>query len=83
VSWKFKHPTSTSCASCHSAPRGHYGTACSSCHTPSASWGSATFNHPRVPGGEHTYRSFACANCHPSGYSSYSCLKCHDSNNPD
>jgi nitrate/TMAO reductase-like tetraheme cytochrome c subunit len=83
ASWKFSHPTSTNCASCHRAPGNHYGTTCSSCHTVGKSWGSATFSHPRVPGGEHNSRSFSCAKCHPSGYSSYSCLQCHDSNNPD
>lgn len=81
--WAFKHPSSSSCSSCHSAPSRHYGGSCGSCHSPSKSWRSATFSHPRVPGGEHTSKSFACANCHPSGYGSYSCLKCHDSNSGD
>lgn len=83
VSWRFTHPTSTSCASCHKAPTNHYGTSCVSCHTPSRAWSSATFSHPRVPGGEHSYKSFSCVSCHPGGYSSYSCTKCHSSNNPD
>ena len=83
ASWAFYHPTSTSCASCHAAPANHYGTACSSCHTPSVAWRSATFSHPGIRGGEHTYRSFSCTTCHPGGYSSYSCLQCHDSNDPD
>jgi len=64
--WVFDHPNSTSCSSCHKAPGGHYGTSCVSCHSPSRSWKSATFSHPRVPGGEHTYKSFACTKCHPS-----------------
>ncbi len=83
VSWKFTHPTSKSCSSCHKAPSNHYGTTCANCHSPSRSWSSATFSHPRIPGGEHTYRSFACTNCHPGGYKSASCTKCHDSNSPD
>ncbi len=77
VSWKFYHPTSTACASCHSAPANHYGTTCVNCHTPSKAWSAATFTHARIPGGEHTYRSFACSSCHPNGYSSYSCTRCH------
>lgn len=79
VSWSFRHPSRTDCASCHRAPATHYGTKCSSCHSPSRSFGSATFRHPSIPGGEHTYRSFACVNCHPSSYSSRTCAKCHDS----
>lgn len=78
VSWAFYHPTSVMCASCHAAPRNHYGTACVSCHSPSARWGSATFSHPKVPGGEHTYKSFACTKCHPSGYDSLDCTSCHE-----
>jgi len=84
VSWRFTHPTSKSCSSCHSAPSNHYGSTCSSCHTPSKSWGSATFSHPKVPGGEHTYRSFACAKCHTGGPgSSVSCTTCHEAGGGD
>lgn len=83
ATWSFSHPSSTACASCHTAPSNHYGSSCSSCHTPSRAWGSATFTHPRVPGGEHTYRSFSCASCHTSGYSSYSCTGCHGPDGPD
>lgn len=78
-SWAFRHPGSSSCASCHRAPSSHYGSSCRSCHSPSRSWRSATFSHPRIPGGEHSYRSFACSNCHPSGYGSHTCARCHDS----
>jgi len=78
-SWAFRHPGSSQCASCHRAPANHYGSGCSSCHSPSRAWASATFRHPRIPGGEHSYRSFACVNCHPSGYSRYTCARCHDS----
>ena len=83
ASWAFYHPSSTSCASCHNAPSNHYGTSCASCHSPSQSWGSATFSHPRVPGGEHTYRSFSCTSCHPSGYSSVDCNSCHEEDDDD
>lgn len=82
-SWKFRHPGSKSCSSCHNPPSNHYSGSCGSCHSPSRSWSSATFSHPRVPGGEHSYRSFACSSCHPKSYASYSCLKCHDSNSGD
>jgi hypothetical protein len=80
-SWAFSHPGSTACASCHKAPSSHYGTSCSGCHSPSRSWSSASFNHPGIPGGEHTYKSFACTKCHPSGYSSHYC-SCHGGNPP-
>jgi cytochrome c-type protein NapC len=79
ASWSFRHPGSSSCASCHKAPSSHYGNSCASCHSPSKSWKSATFSHPRIPGGEHTYRSFSCGKCHPSGYGSHTCASCHDS----
>lgn len=82
-SWRFYHPASTSCASCHTAPAKHYGSSCSSCHSPGTSWKNAKFDHPGIPGGKHTYKSFACSKCHPNGYSSYSCLACHSSNHPD
>ncbi|PKQ19904.1 MAG: hypothetical protein CVT66_07720 [Actinobacteria bacterium HGW-Actinobacteria-6] len=82
-SWRFYHPSSKSCSSCHSTPSKHYGTSCSSCHTPTKAWRSATFSHPRIPGGEHTYKSFACTNCHTKGYSSASCTKCHGADGPD
>lgn len=78
-SWAFRHPVSSSCNSCHRAPSGHYGSSCSSCHSPGKAWRSATFSHARIPGGEHTYRSFACVNCHPNGKSTHTCAKCHDS----
>lgn len=81
--WSFRHPASTACTSCHRAPANHYGTSCSSCHSPTRSWSSASFSHPRVPGGEHSYRSFACASCHPSGYATYTCTSCHGPEGPD
>jgi len=79
TSWRFRHPSSSGCSPCHRAPRNHYGSSCASCHTPSRAWSSATFRHARIPGGEHSYRSFACSNCHPNGYSTHTCARCHDS----
>jgi len=76
VSWAFSHPSSTRCASCHHAPSRHFGTTCASCHSPRRAWSSATFRHPRVPGGQHTYHSFACSKCHPSGPPRVGCT-CH------
>jgi hypothetical protein len=66
-SWKFTHPSGSACASCHTAPSSHYGSGWSSCHSPSSKWTSAKISHPRIPGGEHSYKSFACTKCHPSG----------------
>lgn len=79
-SWKFTHTKSLACSSCHKAPANHFGSTCSSCHSPSRSWRSATFNHPRIRGGEHSYRSFACSKCHPNGTGSSYCT-CHKSAN--
>jgi nitrate/TMAO reductase-like tetraheme cytochrome c subunit len=78
-SWTHSHPSSSRCASCHAAPAGHFGSSCASCHRPGVAWRSATFRHPST-GGEHTYRSFACAKCHPRGYSSHTCTACHGAN---
>jgi nitrate/TMAO reductase-like tetraheme cytochrome c subunit len=80
-SWAFTHTCSTACASCHRSPSSHYGTSCVSCHSPSRSWSSATFRHPSIPGGEHTYRSFACSKCHPSGPPKLYC-SCHGGRPP-
>lgn len=74
--WVFRHTGSLSCSQCHKSPSGHYGTTCQNCHSPSRAWSSATFSHPRVPGGEHTYKSFACNKCHPSGPPAHFC-SCH------
>lgn len=79
-SWAFRHVSSAKCSSCHRAPSSHFGSSCASCHSPTRSWSSARISHPRIRGGEHSYRSFACSSCHPRGYGSASCLKCHDSN---
>ncbi len=79
TSWAFRHPSSSKCSSCHKAPSNHFGSGCSSCHSPGRAWSNASFRHPGIPGGEHSYRSFACVNCHPNGFSSATCRKCHDS----
>lgn len=79
TSWAASHPGSRACASCHKAPASHFGSSCASCHKPLVSWRKATFSHPRTE--EHSYRSFACAKCHPSGYSSASCT-CHGGKPP-
>jgi nitrate/TMAO reductase-like tetraheme cytochrome c subunit len=79
TSWAASHPASRACASCHKPPANHFGTTCASCHKPLVAWTRATFKHPSA--GEHSYRSFACAKCHPSGYSSHSCT-CHGGNPP-
>lgn len=79
VSWAFSHPSSSNCARCHKAPARHYGSGCSSCHSAGRAWSRATFSHPGIRGGEHSYRSFACSSCHPRGYSSATCTKCHSS----
>jgi nitrate/TMAO reductase-like tetraheme cytochrome c subunit len=79
VSWAASHPASRACASCHKPPASHFGTTCGSCHKPMVAWTKATFSHPRA--GEHSYRSFACVKCHPSGYSSHSCT-CHGGKTP-
>lgn len=78
-SWAFTHPSANAkCTSCHSAPANHYGTNCASCHTPGTTWANTHFAHPAIPGGRHTYQSFACANCHPSGPPAHYCT-CHNS----
>jgi hypothetical protein len=79
ASWAATHPASRACASCHKAPANHFGASCSSCHKPLVAWARATFRHPST-GGEHTYRSFVCVKCHPSGYSSHTCTACHGAN---
>lgn len=68
------------CATCHRVPGGHFAGSCSDCHQ-TKSWRSVSISHPRVR--EHSYRSFACVKCHPSGYSSSSCVSCHRSGNPE
>jgi cytochrome c nitrite reductase small subunit len=66
------------CVSCHGKQHGGL-TNCASCHTTTA-FKPSTFRHPAT-GGEHTYRSFACVKCHPSGYATHSCT-CHGGSPP-
>jgi hypothetical protein len=73
-SWRFVHSGSGACRSCHRAPANHFGTSCASCHSPSRAWANASFRHPSA--GEHSYRSFACSRCHPSGPPRVNCT-CH------
>jgi cytochrome c nitrite reductase small subunit len=77
-SWTFSHPgIGANCRGCHARPAGMSAGQCSNCHRkPGVSW---AFSHPRIPGGEHSSRSFACSNCHPNGYTRHTCIKCHDS----
>jgi len=77
----FSHAgTSGDCSACHTAPGGHYGGSCRQCHQTPGSWSATLANHPRA--GDHTYRSFPCSYCHPSGYSSATCTRCHKSGAP-
>jgi len=76
----FRHPTDKDCASCHKAPSRHFGADCARCHRPSVPFVKTTFTH-RGNTGEHSYRSFPCAKCHPRGYSSASCT-CHGGSGP-
>ena len=79
--WAFSHSGASSrCSSCHQRPDDHEHGQCSSCHKRTRSW---AYNHPRIRGGEHSSRSFACGKCHPGGYSSHSCTGCHDSDDED
>jgi hypothetical protein len=79
-SWAFSHPTDTGCVSCHKPPANHFGPNCSICHSPAVPFAKAVFRH-RGNTGEHSYRSFACAKCHPKGYGSASCT-CHGGKPP-
>lgn len=62
------------CSACHEAPGKHASGACRTCHQNTGGW-SSSFNHPGVR--EHSYTSFPCASCHPSGYGSVDCTGCH------
>ncbi|MBI5232339.1 MAG: NapC/NirT family cytochrome c [Coriobacteriales bacterium] len=81
--WAFVHPKRTDCPACHKPPSGHeskYGSNCRSCHSTSVPFAKATFDHPGNTG-EHSYRSFACSKCHPSGPPQASCT-CHGGGRP-
>jgi hypothetical protein len=77
-SWGFSHAAAgASCADCHARPASHFAGACSSCHVrPGVSW---AFSHPAA--GEHSWKSFACAKCHPNGTRTYFCT-CHNGRPP-
>jgi len=77
----FKHPSDGDCTACHKAPANHFGRDCAGCHKPSVPFAKTTFVH-RGNTGEHSYRSFACAKCHPRGYASASCT-CHGGARPN
>lgn len=74
---KFDHAGATDCAKCHKPPANHYtGAKCTGCHKTSVAFAKTVFRHPGNTG-EHSYKSFPCADCHPKGYGSASCAKCH------
>lgn len=77
--FKFAHPAGTDCVRCHKPPANHFGPSCASCHTPGVPFASATFRHPAT--GEHSFRSFPCAKCHPDGYTKAYC-SCHKGKPP-
>lgn len=70
------HPARTDCTTCHQPPPNHFGPNCGQCHVPGTSFKNANFNHPPIPGGQHTFRSFPCVKCHPQGPPKPSCT-CH------
>jgi hypothetical protein len=78
ASWKFAHPgLSADCSKCHQPPANHYPPPCASCHRSlGVTW---AFSHPSA--GEHSYRSFPCTKCHPSGPPRVYCT-CHKGNPP-
>jgi nitrate/TMAO reductase-like tetraheme cytochrome c subunit len=71
--------TGGNCSDCHTPPANHFGAECSTCHSPGIPFKNATFTHPTTA--NHTFRSFACVKCHPSGYTTSSCT-CHGGNPP-
>jgi nitrate/TMAO reductase-like tetraheme cytochrome c subunit len=79
--FKFDHGAKgTDCSQCHTAPANHFGVDCSACHSPGVPFKDTVFDHPRRVG-EHDYRSFPCAKCHPGGYTTSSCT-CHGGKAP-
>ena len=80
-SWAFSHPgVNAGCVSCHAttAPANHFGTSCATCHSPARGWANAVFHHPSIPGGRHTYKTFACIKCHPgTGHGPGHFCSCH------
>lgn len=79
--WAFTHPEGRpDCGTCHQPPANHFGPGCASCHSPSVPFAAAVFNHVGDTG-DHSWRSFPCARCHPKGYTSASCT-CHGGRPP-
>jgi len=83
VAFGFVHPSRTArCTPCHTAPAGNHPATtetCVACHTePGVTW---EFRHPGDLG-EHSYRSFACAKCHPKNFTTASCT-CHGGRPPE
>jgi hypothetical protein len=76
----YSHPADAGCARCHKPPPNHYGPVCARCHTSTVPFARAVFKHVGNTG-EHSYRSFPCAKCHPKGYGSASCT-CHGGRPP-
>jgi len=67
------HPPGSGCESCHRPPAAHYAAPCLRCHTRAGvSW---EFSHPAV-NEVHSWTSFPCAKCHPSGNARVVCT-CH------
>ncbi len=68
------------CSQCHTPPVNHFNADCAGCHNPGIPFKDTKFTHPaRV--GNHSYLSFPCVKCHPTGYASSSCT-CHGGQPP-
>jgi hypothetical protein len=71
------HPAATSnCAECHKPPANHFTSGCAQCHRFGRPFNQPVFNHPTVSE-QHTWQSFPCVQCHPSGYATADCKTCH------
>jgi cytochrome c nitrite reductase small subunit len=68
------------CSQCHVPPANHYGADCSTCHTVTVPFKRTVFTHPANTG-RHTWRSFPCVKCHPTGFTTSSCT-CHGGTAP-
>ena len=79
--WAFSHPSASgACENCHTPPANHFGPPCTRCHSAGVPFKQAVFTHPTNTGA-HTYQSFPCVKCHPTGYATSSCT-CHGGNPP-
>jgi len=66
------HPDGSNCATCHSAPRGHYGRDCATCHEPTTPWADTQMVHNST--------TQSCQRCHARPHRAYPaarCLECH------